>query len=245
MDSELVQITTADGTADCHVYRPAGAGPWPGVIFFMDAPGIRPDLQAMAQRLAGHGYYVLLPNLYYRMADTPPLDLSRIIQNQAERERMLAMARSLTSEKIVRDAHAYLQHLTHAPQVKRARIGCVGYCMGGRFALVAAGRYPDLIGAAASFHGTQLATHQPDSPHLLANAIKAQLYVGVAEIDPSLAPGETERLETALKSAGVRYQVEIYPKVHHGFTVPGLPVYDRDASERHWDRLLKLLREAI
>ena len=68
---------------------------------------------------------------------------------------------------------------------------------------------------------------------------------GVSEIDPYLAPGETDRLETALKEGGANHTVEIYPGLHHGFAVPGLPIYDRDASERHWERLLALFKRNL
>src|SRR5262249_5448747 len=116
---------------------------------------------------------------------------------------------------------------------------------GGHYALVAAGMFPDRIAAAASFHGGNLATDRPDSPHLLADRMRAALYVGVAGIDPHFLPEEKDRLESALSAAGVAHTIEVYPNVRHGFAVPDLPVYDRDAAERHRERLLGLLCQAL
>ena len=125
-----------------------------------------------------------------------------------------------------------------------ANVGCVGYCMGGGFALTAAGTYPECVAAAASFHGGRLATDQPDSPHLLAGKIRAKVYVGLAGIDPYFTESEKNALKSALETAGVRLVLEIYPEVHHGFTMSDLPVFNRDASERHWERLLQLFKDA-
>jgi carboxymethylenebutenolidase len=139
------------------------------------------------------------------------------------------------------DTEYFLAFLDSQASVAGPKIGTVGYCMGGALSLTAAGIRPDRVAAAASIHGARLATDAPDSPHLLAPEMLGEIYVGVSEIDPWLAPGETDRLETALKKSGANATVEIYPGVQHGFAVPGLPIYDREASERHWDRLLALL----
>ncbi len=235
-------ITTADGTVDTHFFLPEGPdqkrGPWPAVIFYMDGVGIRPVLFEMAERLASHGYAVLLPNLYYRHGPAAPVDLS-------DRDRLMALVASVTNAGIVSDTKAFLSFLDMQEAVKGPKLGTVGYCMGGALSLTAAANFPERVAAAASFHGARLATEAPDSPHLQAVRMKGEIYVGVSEVDPYLSPGETERLEAALKTAGTNHTVEIYPGVEHGFAVPGLPVYDRDASERHWDRLLALFERNL
>jgi carboxymethylenebutenolidase len=239
MPTTKLDIKTGDGTVDTHFVLPGGAGPWPAVIFYMDGLGIRADLVAMAERLASHGYAVLLPNLYYRHGPAFPLDFA------TDRERMMELVMSVTNQAIAADTTAFLEFLDMQASVAGPRIGVVGYCMGGALTLTAAGKFPERVAAAASFHGARLATDAPDSPHLLAPAMVGEVYVGVSEIDPYLAPGETERLDDALKAAGTKYTVEVYPGVHHGFAVPGHAVYDRPASEHHWDQLLALFGRAL
>jgi carboxymethylenebutenolidase len=239
MPTAEIEIKTADGSVDTHFVTPEGAGPWPAVIFYMDGLGIRADLVQMAERMASHGYAVLLPNLYYRHGPAFPLDFAK------DRERMMELVMSVTNKAIVADTTAFLGFLDMQASVAGPKLGAVGYCMGGALALTAAGNFPDRVAAAASFHGARLATDAADSPHLLAPAMAGEIYVGVSEIDPYLEPGETGRLEAALKAAGTNYAVEIYPGVHHGFAVPGMPIYDRAASEHHWDELLALFARAL
>lgn len=244
MTETKIALTTADGVADCHTFHPAGAGPWPGVISYMDRPGIRRDLFTIARRLASHGYFVALPDLYYRSGRYEPINPTAAFAEGPERERLMKLFQSINNGLVMRDTSVVLDFLDHQAAVAE-KIGCVGYCMGGGFALSAAGAYPDRIAAAASFHGGRLATDAPDSPHLLAGRMRATLYIGVAGIDPYFPPEELERLKHALDAAGVRYTLEIYPDVRHGFAVDGVPVYDRDAAERHWTRLLALFTDTL
>jgi carboxymethylenebutenolidase len=157
----------------------------------------------------------------------------------------MMLVQSVTNEGTMRDTERFFAFLDGQESVLGQHIGCTGYCMGGALSLTAAGTYGDRVAAAASLHGARLATDAPDSPHLLAPKMKGEVYVGVSEIDPYLAPGETDRLDEALKDAGTNATVEIYPGVHHGFAVPGLPIYDPEASERHWDRLLALYKRNL
>jgi len=239
MSSTRIDIMTQDGTADCHFFQPAGSGPHPAVIFYMDAIGVRPALFDMAERLTDNGYAVLLPNLYYRHGPAEPLDLA------TDRDKIMSMLHSITNAAVMNDTERFLAFLDDQPKILAPKVGCVGYCMGGALSLTAAGTFTDRVVAAAAFHGARQATDKPDSPHLLAPKMHGEIYVGVPEIDPHLAPGETERLEAALKDAGVKYTVEIYPGAKHGFAVPGHPVYDRDASEFHWERLLTLFKRNL
>jgi carboxymethylenebutenolidase len=211
----------------------------------MDGVGIRPALFDMAARLAAAGYTVLLPNLYYRAGRAEPFDPATVFAEGPERDRLTAMLQAVTPAAAMRDTGAFLAFLDARPEVEKGKIGCVGYCMGGGLALTAAGTFPDRFAAAASFHGGRLATDAPDSPHLLAPKIQSEVYIGVAGVDPWLAPGETERLKAALEFHKVDATVEIYPAVKHGFAPPDMPVYDHDASERHWERLLDLFGRAL
>jgi carboxymethylenebutenolidase len=240
-----IAIKTADGSRDCYTYTAPGVDAAPAVILYMDGLGIRPELRGMAERLASNGFFVLLPNLYYRAGDYPPFNMATMMTDEAQRNRMMALVQSVTNAGAMRDTTAFLDFLSHEPKVKGSKIGCVGYCMGGPLVLSAAGTFPDRVAAGASIHGAGVATERPDSPHLLAPKMRGKIYVAVAEIDPWLTPGETDRLKAALESAGANHTVEIYPKVQHGFAANGTPMYDRQAAERHWERIVALFRETL
>ena len=265
---ERHHLQTADGWMDCYVFRlPTSAeatagekaeamepkaeatGPkaeaTPPVILYMDAFGIRPELAEMAKRLASSGYLVAVPNLYYRTGDYAPFDPRQVVSEGPERDRFKRMIQSINNTMVMRDTRSVLAMLDGHPAARRGPIGVVGYCMGGGFALSAAGTFPEVVAAAASFHGGSLATDKPDSPHLLADRIRARVYVGVAEIDASFPPEQQQRLENALSAGGVDYTIETYNGAKHGFAVTGHLVYDRDSSERHWQRLLALLGTSL
>jgi carboxymethylenebutenolidase len=240
MNAKTIDIKTKDGLAPCHFFAPPQKESRPAVIFYMDGIGIRPALCDMAERLASNGHPVLLPNLYYRSGPIKPFDAASAFKEGPERDRLMPLFRSLNNKLVMEDTASFLDFLDRQPSVAGGKIGCVGYCMGGAFALSAAGTFPDRIAAAASLHGARLATDQPDSPHLLAPKMRAAIYVGIAGIDPHFTPEEKQRLESALQSAGVEHAIEVYPQVKHGFAVDDTPAYDRPASERHWQQILKL-----
>jgi carboxymethylenebutenolidase len=245
MAGDRVDLPTPDGVLDCHVFEPAGADrggatQWPAVVLYMDAFGIRADLDVMAARLAAAGYVVAVPNLYHRSGAFPPFDPAVVAAGGAERDRFMGMIRSIDGHTVMQDTAAVLAHLDTRPTVRPGPIGTVGYCMGGGYALRAAGVYPDRVAAAASFHGNALATDRPDSPHQLASQMRARVYVGAAGIDPGFTDEQRQRLDAALREAGVDYEIEIYEGAQHGFAVHNHRVYDHQASERHWERLLAL-----
>ena len=244
MNQHRVDLQTEDGTLDAYIFHPREGGSWPAIVMYMDAFGIRPALGDMAERLASHGYVVALPNLYHR---TPfaPFDPKQVAVEGPERARFKGMVGSINGPMVMRDTAALLAHLDTLPTVKRSSMGALGYCMGGGYALAAAGTFPDRIAVAASFHGGALATEKPDSPHLLAPKMRARVYVGAAGIDPTFPDEQRQRLQTALDAAGVSYEIETYENARHGFAVNGHLVYDKDASERHWERLLRLLQETL
>jgi carboxymethylenebutenolidase len=244
MTGTRVDVPTQDGVMDCYTFTPGEAGgKWPAVIMYMDAFAIRPQLAGMAQRLASAGYFVVLPNLYYR---TPfePFDPAQVHADGPERDRFKRMIQSIDQAMVMRDTAAVIDFVNGSPGVT-GKLGVVGYCMGGGYALSAAGTFPERVSAAASFHGGSLATDKPHSPHLLAGRIRGTVYVGAAEIDPSFPKEQQDRLEKAFDNAGVNYTLEVYPGAKHGFAVTGHLVYDRESSERHWDRLLKLFHETL
>jgi carboxymethylenebutenolidase len=245
MNGQRVDVSTVDGALDCYLFTPDGAGQWPAVIVYMDAFGIRTELGEMAQRLASSGYVVALPNLYYRTGPFPPFDKRAVAADGPERDRFKGMIQSITSAMVMRDTAAIIDMLDAQPAVRRGGMGALGYCMGGGYALAAAGTYPDRIVAAASFHGGSLATDKPDSPHTFASQMRGRIYVGAAEIDPGFPDEQKVRLERALTAASVDYVLETYAGAKHGFAVNGHLVYDRDAAERHWTVLQTLFAETL
>jgi carboxymethylenebutenolidase len=236
-----IKITTKDGVCPSYVSRPAGRGPWPAVLVFMDGIGIRPAMLELGERLAAHGYFVLLPDLFYRSGPYEPMDPRTVFADPVKRdtlkEKFFALA---TPSNIMSDTRAFLDHLATQPDVKPGGIGVTGYCMGGFLALTAAGAYPDHIAAAASFHGARLATDSPESPHLLAPKMKARVYVAGAIEDATFPDDMKARLEEALTNAGVDHTIETYP-AKHGWVFRDIPVYDEAAAERHWTALVGLL----
>ncbi|WP_030749130.1 dienelactone hydrolase family protein [Streptomyces sp. NRRL S-31] len=248
VQGDVVDVPTEDGVADAYLARPADGRPRPGVLFYQDAYGLRPHLRSMADRLAAAGYTVLVPNVFYRLGRTPVVDLPEFIDPGADPtiwERLGPILAGLTSDLVKRDADAYLRWLAESPLVADGPVAITGYCMGSRLALWTAGAHPERVAAAAGFHGGALATDAPDSPHLEAPRITAELYFGHADEDPSLPPEQVARFEEALTAAGVRHTCEVYPGAHHGYTQADTPAYDREAAERHWAALLELLKRAF
>jgi len=245
MPDRGVSIATPDGVCHASLHLPAGAGPWPAVIMYPDAGGVRGTFRAMAQQLADLGYAVLLPNLYYRQGEFQPFDVRTVFTDPAERARLMELAVSVTEEMAARDTEAMLAFLLGQPEVAPGtKVGTTGYCMGGSFALTAAGRYPDRIAAAASFHGGEIASTAPDSPHVLAGSMQAKLYIAGAENDASFDDEQFERMSTALTDAGVAHTLVTYPAAH-GFAVPDNPTYDEPAAARHWQALEELYASAL
>ncbi|MFF7975957.1 dienelactone hydrolase family protein [Streptomyces sp. NPDC007905] len=243
-----VDVPAADGIADAYLARPADGSPRPGVLFYQDAYGVRPHLRSMADRLAGAGYTVLVPNVFYRLGRTPVLGLPEFIDPGADPtlwERLGPIVASLTPDLIERDAEAYLRWLADSPLTPGGPVAITGYCMGAVLAVRTAAAHPDRVAAAAGFHGGRLATDDPRSPHRAVGSITAELYFGHAGDDPSLPEDQVRRFEAALTAAGVRHRCEVYEDAQHGYTQADTPAYDREADERHWAALLDLLKRAF
>jgi carboxymethylenebutenolidase len=236
-----IEIKTRDGSCPSYVSRPIGSGPWPAVLVFMDGLGIRPAMLEVGERLANHGYFVLLPDLFYRSGPYEPMDPHTVFSDPAKRKILMERFFSLaTQANIMSDTGALLDYLAAQPDVKPGGVGTTGYCMGGMMSLTAAGTYPDRIAATASYHGGRLATDAPDSPHLLAAKIKSRVYVAGAIDDPSFPDDMKLRLDEALTKAGVDHKIETY-QAKHGWVFRDTPVYDAAAAERHWQTLFALL----
>jgi carboxymethylenebutenolidase len=241
---QTVDIATKDGATTTFIAHPERDGSHPVVLFFMDAPAIREELRDMARRIASAGYYVMLPNLYYRKGVMELGDLPPLPEDKA-RARMFELMGSLTIPLVMDDGDALLNYADRDPAASKGKIATVGYCMSGQYAINFAARYPDRVGAAASVYGVQLVTDRPDSPHLAAQKAKGELYFACAEHD-TYAPLEmVEALDQMVKAKNLNAEVELYPGVHHGFAFPQRAVYDKPAAERHWERLFALWRRNL
>lgn len=246
MSRKDVTITTPDGEARTFVFTPdSGSGPWPGAIFYMDAPAIRPALFEMAQRLANYGYYVLLPDMFWRAGPYEPIVMANIRSDEERRAIFGKFFASTSATKAMSDTGAFLDFLSAQPEVKGTRVGVTGYCMGGGMVLRAAGTYPDRVAAVGAFHGGNLATDAEDSPHLLAPMMKAKILVAGADEDRGFDDAQCERLDKALKDAGLDAVVTIYRGAKHGYAPPDMPVYNPEAAERHWTELSALFAEVL
>ena len=245
MPVENVEITTPDGVADAYLARPDDQ-PHPGVLFIMDAFGIRPTIAEMIERIAADGYVVLAPNVFYRAGRSPVLpmpDLSDPDQRAGFFQKVRPLMDELTPERIVSDGAAYLDYLAKA--AGPGRFALSGYCMGARVGWRIAAAMPDRVAALAGFHAGGLVTDAPDSPHTSAGNIEAELYFGFADQDPSMTAEQIATLERTLEEAGARYRSEVYEGAQHGYTMADTAAYDEPSGERHYRELRALLDRAL
>lgn len=241
-----VKVKTPDGMADAALYYPEGKGSWPAVLIWPDVVSLRPVFREMGKRLAGEGYVVLVPNLYYRVKAAPVVDGGFNFANPEDRAKLAPLRASVTPEGNVRDATAFVAYLDAQPQTdKTKKVGTQGYCMGGPLAFRTAGAVPGRVGAVASFHGGGLVTAEPTSPHLTLPNTKAEYLVLVADNDDKQDPEAKVKLKTALDAAGRPAKVEVYEGAAHGWTVKGSQVYNEPAAEKAWAELLALYRRAL
>jgi carboxymethylenebutenolidase len=236
MIEQDVMVNTKYGRQPAFAACPEAAGQFPAIILYMDAPGFRDELRQMGKRIAKHGYFCLVPDLYYRLG-TVRFDIPR--RNEAMSGVIRAAMLSLNNTAVADDTAGMIAFLDGQDKVKPGPLGCGGHCMSGPFAVTAAARFPRMR-AAASLYGVDMVTDKPDSPHRALDRIKGELYLGFAEIDPAVPANVIPELETALKAAGTKYRMETFKGVHHGFCFTGRPDYDPIAAEESWTRLFDL-----
>jgi carboxymethylenebutenolidase len=244
LPSEMIDVTTEDGVADAYLARPDDQRR-PAVLLVMDAYGLRPQIERMADRIATQGYVVLAPNVLYRAGRSPVVPLDSLGDPDQQRpllDRVMPLIRELTPERIVGDGAAYLDRLE---QIGRGPVAITGYCMGGRVAWRIAAAYPERVAALGGFHVGGLATDDSDSPHRSAGSLAAEVYLGFADNDRSMTSEQIAELEGALDAAGVRHRSEIYRGAAHGYTMADTPAYNEAAAERHYAELFGLLDRTV
>ncbi|CAM5229150.1 dienelactone hydrolase [Streptomyces spiroverticillatus] len=241
MPTKTLHISTADGRADAFAAFPDDGEPHPGVLMYPDGFGIRPVLRDMARELAGHGYYVLVPNLFYRHGPTPVIELPEHIGKEdrtAVFARLMPLIEAHTADRVRRDADAYLRFLTAQPEVVTGPVAVTGYCIGGLAATRTVVAHPDRVAALAAFHAP-VAADGPDS----LSRLTAEVHFGHAESD--LTPETLATLNKSLEASGIHCTSEIYPGTVHGFTMSDTDAFDPAALQLHWDRLLPLLDRTL
>jgi carboxymethylenebutenolidase len=242
--SEMIDVATQDGVADAYLARPGDQG-GPAVLLVMDAFGLRPQIERMADRIATRGFVVLAPNVLYRAGRAPVVPVDGLGDPDQQRpllERVMPLVRELTPERIVSDGGAYLDRLE---QLGRGPVAITGYCMGGRVAWRIAAAYPERVAALGAFHVGGLVTDDDNSPHRSAGSLAAEVYLGYADNDRSMMPEQIAELERAVDAAGVRYRSEVYRGAAHGYTMADTPAYDEAAAERHYAELFALLDRSV
>jgi carboxymethylenebutenolidase len=245
MQASSVGVTTADGVADAYLTRPDGAGTYPAVLFVMDAIGLRPRIEEMADRIAAQGYVVLAPNVFYRAGRAPELALPDFTDPAARAAFMDAvrpLMEQLTVDRTASDGAAYLDELA---RLAPGPVAITGYCMGARVGWRIAAAHPDRVVALGCFHGGGLATDAAESPHRSAADLTAELYLGHADQDRSMTVEQIAVLERALDDARVHYRSELYEGAAHGYTMADTAAYDEAACERHFSELFALLDRTL
>ena len=246
MKGEMVEISSQEGSVEAYLSQPPGeSGKLPGVLFIMDAFGLRPRIEEMVDRIAARGFVVLAPNVLYRAGRASNMEIPDL-KDPARRDPFFARLRpaitELTPERIVADGAVYLDYLA---KLASPPFAITGYCMGGRVGWRIAAAYPERVAALAAFHTGGLVSDEKDSPHLSAGAISAELYLGYADNDQSMTPEQVRALEQALDEAGVQYRSELYEGAAHGYTMSDTAAYDEAAAERHFTELFGLLERTI
>jgi carboxymethylenebutenolidase len=237
-----IDIPTADGAMNSFVVFPDEGGPFPVVLFLMDAPGKREELHDMARRLATVGYFVVLPNLYYRVSR----DFWLKERTETAMAHMFTLMATLNARTTECDTRALLDYVDAQPAAQATRIGAVGYCMSGPIVMWAAAQFPERLACIASIHGANMVTDHPDSPHRIASRVRCESYFACAEIDKWAPPEHIAQLQAALQAAGTPHRIEWYPGVEHGFVFPKRTgIYDAPAAERHWARLISLFERRL
>ena len=249
---EEIEIEMDGGTCEAYVVRPEAenvpAGDNPGVLFCIDAIGLRPRIAEMAQRIADWGYVVLAPNVLWRSGTVAETTPSTDLRQPGEREKFfegaMGRVRALTPARAEADLRVYLETLRGLDGVSEGPVGATGYCMGARLAVRAANLDPE-VGAVGGFHGGGLVTDDDDSPHRGLGRADAEFYFGHADNDRSMPPEAVEALGQALEEAGLAATNDVYEGAAHGYTMSDTAMYDEAATERHFTELEDLFDRAL
>ncbi len=252
MKERVVEIETPHGRMETFITHPEQGGPFPPVVLFMDVWGVREQLFDIARRIGTVGYAVAVPNFYYRKgginfdyrhADGKTISLKAL--DAAEQEKILSFLSHLTDELAVSDTGAVLDYFAGDGDIRPGPAGSIGYCLGGRLVVRAAGAFPDAFRANASLHGTRLVTEAADSPHLDAPKMQGEIYCGYGELDHYTPPEVIAAVRDAFADAAVDYHDEVHRQVDHGYAIPDRDVFDKAAAERDWELIFAMYQRQL
>ena len=241
----MINVETPDGVADCYLTQPDDGAAHPGVLFVIDAIGLRRQIKDMADRIAARGYVVLAPNIFYRAGRAPiwpDVNLADPAARDDFMKQLMPVARLLTPDAMRADSGAYLNKLA---ELTEGKVGITGYCMGGRHGWQIAASYPDRVAALGGFHTGGMVTDADDSPHLRAPEVTAAVYWGHADNDHGMTPENIATLNEAMDDAGISYITEVYPDAPHGYTMADQGAYQEAGAERHYAALFDLLARTL
>jgi len=239
-------VKTPDGSLPFNVWPAPDRLNAPVILFLMDGVGIRTELEKMAERLSKSGYFVVLPNLYYRAGDYTPFNAKTCFEpGSKERERLMQYVAEVDNAKTAHELSLIIDSLKNEPAANTERIGLVGYCLGGRIALFTAAQMGDRARAVAAIHGGGLITDKTDSPHRHLAKLRGEVYIAAPEFDNQFKADERALYNKLLTEANITHTVDYYPGVYHGFAFADLPVYDKTAAERHWLAITELFQRTL
>jgi carboxymethylenebutenolidase len=252
MKEQTIDIPTAAGKMETFITHPEENKRYPAVVLYMDVWGVREVLYDLARRIGTVGYYVLVPDLYYRQGrirtdfrDEHGRAISLAKLDKATQEKVLAPQKLLADAMVVEDTGSILAFLDQQDAVKPGPVGGIGYCMGGRQVLQAGARYPERMRAMASLHGTTLISDQKDSAHLTVDRLQGEVYCGFAETDPYAPLSMVEEWNALMKRCKVKYRFEIHRGAHHGYALPDRDLHDKHASDRDWELIFDMFRRQL
>ena len=245
MIEDEIFLETKDGLLDCRIFF-KNTQTFPPIIFYMDAPAIREELREMCRKIAANGYNVILPNLFYRHGTEGnyPFDQKHYKNQKEEYKKMLDTMNATKNSMILEDTKFILKYIESEIK-KNDKIGIVGYCMSGRFVVSVAARFNNKIRASASFYGVDIVTQKKDSPHLLANKIRGEIYLAFAEHDIWVPKKVLDKIISAFSSLKIKSKIDIYKGTDHGFAFPERSTYDNKAAHKHWKRLIELFNSNL
>jgi carboxymethylenebutenolidase len=235
-----VNIDSVGGPMDTFVVHPDGDGPFPVVLFYMDAPAIREELYDMARRVASNGYYVLLPDLFYRFGV-----IRFPARNPKARAVWGACMANMSNAEVMDDTRALIDYVDAQPKARGGALGCIGFCMSGRLVTSAAGTCPDRVAAVCSMYGVGIVTGQEDSPHFLVKNIAAECYFSFAETDGTVPAYVIPTLRHELEAHGIEHRLDVWPGTHHGFSFASRDIYDKEAAEASWGIFFDILERRV
>jgi len=252
MKERIVDIATPDGPMDTFITHPEQGGPFPAVVVFMDIWGLREELFDVARRIGTAGYYCLVPNFYHRAGkirfdfrNEKGQTISYDRLDNDTRKNVADTFEGLSNAMVMRDTDALIGHVGTDAAARAGAMGCVGYCMGGRHVLCAAGNFPDNFVASASLHGTLMISDRDDSPHLLANRFRGEIYCGMGSIDQHTPPALVAQMAKLLAPCAVDYSYLVHDGVNHGYALPDRDVFDKQAANRDWERIFAMFRRRL